>query len=1055
MKKIVLLMGLLLTATVWAAPVKVGLLRTAENAGAEGIGLLLKEQKNIEVRELAELSAESLKGVDVLVISRSYPYQHRDLLHDAVAKNGMGIILTHEASGSGRVIFTRAAAGTFPEIAAPRKGAEGDCVSSRKMRVINPNHPITKGVKSEYLSQYSDHAALFPVNDSVVLVEDAPQPHEMTNRSFTGTQLRWNRYNGGNAVLAAGAVGKGRVVLYGGLPGINTKDEVEKPSGAEAVLLLNAIGWLNGKGAAGTDTTPAAESKYTAVADVTVPEFDKDAVKVNSPEVVPAVAIDKAPVPVIIQAAASGKAAVIEFEVAADYGKPAGIVIGGKTYALTLSENSGRTTASFMFAPTAPQIAGTLIYAAVQPDITVRVKEDGSAAEIVSPEVRLVVAAEKGKAGLQFLQVFDWDYHHTWQGLERNTYSAPLLRVSEVLWPFWKKPFSIYHEQGYPEPDFNWELKSTTAHNLYVDVTVGSGSIRVYRNGQIVLKDFAKAARLATWGFDYYLCGGKRYIENTAHDLPVFKGNMAAVKTGRYAMGGDFEMTGNLGVTGMSPGVMRQLQNNGSYLFATSDVDNHAAYAAPPQKISAKLTAGTMESVQALPERKLTFRKLIKDRHTNQFFHQIPVPLEIYRDMLSVQVNSWEVKSDRIRLVDPAEYPLTDANNEDADVAARLLFTASDNFKVGTFRAMVYGKDAAGKKIVEFPLTFDCRIGAPMGIFTYSSQWTVQKAKCPPSQYPKLMRSLAMTGMDYVIHEVADHNKAEENTETVAARMKRYGLWWCIGFSGYPGKYLREHKGVGTRDFGKFEFDPKVDAELKGLFEQYRSEPNIIAWYLCDETPAGEPKSETELTVGYQIANHMYDLAAAILPADALKINLITTYFTSRESWKKYLKSDVFSYDPYYNHWSHLAWDVKNTMKTINTPKVKPLWSTIRSCGPTWYDCLDDWFDIRRQTSAAWIEGSDSINYFMFSHWLSDMERNAWYTVWPGPKGPVASPRRQILDYAVEDVQLMNSVEYLLDNYKGSGSTEYRKQFENAKKLSTQGKYYQARMILDELTGRL
>jgi hypothetical protein len=104
------------------------------------------------------------------------------------------------------------------------------------------------------------------------------------------------------------------------------------------------------------------------------------------------------------------------------------------------------------------------------------------------------------------------------------------------------------------------------------------------------------------------------------------------------------------------------------------------------------------------------------------------------------------------------------------------------------------------------------------------------------------------------------------------------------------------------------------------------------------------------------------------------------------------VKSDVFSYDPYYNHWSHLAWDVKHTMQTVNTPKTKPLWATIRSCGPTWYDCLDDWFDIRRQSSAAWIEGADSINYFMFSHWLSDMERNAWHTVWPGPKGPVASP---------------------------------------------------------------
>lgn len=83
------------------------------------------------------------------------------------------------------------------------------------------------------------------------------------------------------------------------------------------------------------------------------------------------------------------------------------------------------------------------------------------------------------------------------------------------------------------------------------------------------------------------------------------------------------------------------------------------------------------------------------------------------------------------------------------------------------------------------------------------------------------------------------------------------------------------------------------------------------------------------------------------------------------------------------------------------------------------------------------------------------MERNAWYTVWPGPKGPVASPRRQILDYAANDVQLFNSVEYLLDQYRGDRSSDYRKLFEKSKKLATQGNYYQARVILDDLMEQL
>lgn len=1058
MKKIFLLFTLLLIVPAWSAKIQVGLLKARENLGAEGIRQLLAEQKNLDVTELTELNEENLKNIQVLLISRSYPFQHRELLRNKVLRDGMGILLTHEASGSGRTIFTKAAAGTFPEIAAPRPGTEGDCVSSRQMCVINPDHPVTSGVPLKYLSQYSDHAILFPVNDSLVLVEDSPQSHDMTHRSFNGTQRRWDKYKGGRAVLAAGTVGKGRVILYGALPGFNHKDREEKPTGAEARLLLNSITWLSGKGETGTDAAaPASPSKYAAVGDIVIPEFDKDAIAVHSPEVAASPASTRSPEPITLNIPVTGKVAIIEFEVPEKYGTPTGIMINGKTYPLQWKTDKNRATAFFMFAPASAHLSGQLVYTALPPDITVKVKEDGSSAEITTPEVRLIVASEKGKAGLQFLQVLNWDYHHTWQGLERNSYSAPILRLSDTLWPFWKKPYSIYHEQGYPEPDFNWELKSTTNHGVYVDLTVGDGSIRVYRNGQIVLKNFADNARLSTWGFDYYLCDGKRYIENAGHDLPFFKGKVTAVKTGCYAMGGDFEMTGKLGITGMSPGIMRQLKHDGTYLYATTDVDKIDAYAVPPVTVKANLAPGAREEPIMLPERKLVFRKLQKERHGNQFFHQIPVPLEIYRDMLPAQpqIVSWKIDSPQIRLVSPAEYPLTDPNNEDSSVHSRLLLTVKDPFKPGSFKARVSGKDQSGKTVVEFPLSFDCRVSVPLGIFTYSSQWTTQAAKCPPSQWPKLIRSIAMSGMDYVIHGISDQNKKTENTDTVSARIKRYGLWWCIDFSGYPGRYLRHNKGINTREFKAVQFPPQLDENLIAELRKYRPEPNIIAWYLCDETPAGEPGNESELTAGYQIANHMYDLAAANLPPDALKINLITTHFTSRESWKKYLKSDVFSYDPYYNHWTHLGWDVKHTVETVNTPKNKPLWTTIRSCGPTWYDCLDDWFDIRRQTSAAWIEGSDSINYFMFSHWLSNMERNAWYTVWPGPKGPVASPRRQILDYAANDVQLFNSVEYLLDQYRGDRSSDYRKLFEKSKKLATQGNYYQARVILDDLMEQL
>ncbi len=1042
MKRLFLFAVLAFSLVLTAEPVRVGLLNIQENLGGAGIKEFLSGRPDIELKELTLLTEANLADVKVLIIPKTYSFEDRNLLRQMVAK-GMGVLLTHDASGSGRVFFFRAAAGSFPELSSPRPGISDEMIDTRKMNVVNPRHPVTRGLDKEFLTQYKNHTTLVPVNESMVLIEDAPERHLMDDRAFWGVQARWARYRGGHAVLAAGSFGAGRVVLYGGLPGVDIHDRPVKVGGEEAKLLINAIEWLSGKGEAGIDMSPMRQSKYTRDDSVNLPLFDRNAVALVSAESVETPAIAKAPIPVILQLPEAGKAAMIEFPLTEEYGSPTAVVINRKMYPLELRNRDGKRYAAFVAVPEKTQLAANLIYTAAPPDITVKIKQDSSCAEIATPEMRVVVAAENGVPGIQFLNIYDWDYHHTWLGLERANYSAALLRVSKSLWPFWRKPFSMYHEQGYPEPDFSWTLKSSTRHYLYADVNVAKGSIRVYRNGQIELNGFAKEARLASWGFDYYTVDGKEYPENIAYDLPEFKGQITAVKQGRYILGGDFNLTGRLGITGISPGIHRQLVCEGPYLYANTDYKNITAYQKLPENLTAGVTVNKEDNsgMLILPERTVVFKKLLRRRHSGNFYPDKPVPLEIYRNMLpeNLHIASWEVEDGKLKLQSAGNADIIaamlqlDPGNEDQGIYHTLRLSVPEPFKIGSFQTTLYALDQQGKRVAAQPLNCHCLVTVPLGIFTFSSQWTNQRQKCPPEEWHKLIRDIAMANLDYVIHTAYDGGQTEELTPVILNRIKRFGLRWIPSLAEFQAKYVSANRDE-YQAVRPAVLDPAIDREMAGYIANYKADPAILGWYLSGEAAQGADGQ----SVGYQIANHIYEQAAAQLPENILKYSMVSLSSTTVEAGKTFLKTDILSFNPYFDNWLKL----KDAMTKIK-PQQSPLWTTIRCCGPGWMDTLDLWFDIRMQTLTAWLAGSDSINYFMYAHWLSDMEQNNWYAVWPGLKGPVAAPRRQILDAIAEDIRLLTSAEYLAET-----RPELRGKFNEACAKGQAGRFYEMRSIL-------
>ena len=123
----------------------------------------------------------------------------------------------------------------------------------------------------------------------------------------------------------------------------------------------------------------------------------------------------------------------------------------------------------------------------------------------------------------------------------------------------------------------------------------------------------------------------------------------------------------------------------------------------------------------------------------------------------------------------------------------------------------------------------------------------------------------------------------------------------------------------------------------------------------------------------------------------------------------------------------------------------------MRSCGPSFYDCLDLWLDIRRRSLASVRGNVDGINYFTYADWGTDIERTAWYAVIPGTKGPIATPRWQALGQVVDDIDLLTTAEYLIDRHGGREKEPLVQQLDQAKWAGQEGKFYQMRTLLDAI----
>ena len=149
--------------------------------------------------------------------------------------------------------------------------------------------------------------------------------------------------------------------------------------------------------------------------------------------------------------------------------------------------------------------------------------------------------------------------------------TAPVLRLAASLWPFAKAMPFVDHEKGLAMPSTSGMLASSRRFPARVQLKVGSGRIDIYNTGQMKLEGFSRLGRIATIAFDEYRQGNRRVEEAVSYDQPEVKGDWVwAVKKDNYAVGGEFEVSGKMGETGLAPGMERQIRFSGKTLVATT-----------------------------------------------------------------------------------------------------------------------------------------------------------------------------------------------------------------------------------------------------------------------------------------------------------------------------------------------------------------------------------------------------------------------------------------------------------------------------------------------------
>ncbi|HAH87271.1 MAG TPA: hypothetical protein DCL60_07860 [Armatimonadetes bacterium] len=138
-------------------------------------------------------------------------------VRDLVIRDGRGVLLYHDSVGYNRFPMKRS---IFPEFCTGANRIESSSIK------VSARHPLAQGLEIDrsYEIMYYDHIAM--------------------QRGQAGTTVCVNDY--GDAVLIAGELGRGRVVLNGAVPYLKT-GEPQEAAGIDRDLLISSIYWLVGK----------------------------------------------------------------------------------------------------------------------------------------------------------------------------------------------------------------------------------------------------------------------------------------------------------------------------------------------------------------------------------------------------------------------------------------------------------------------------------------------------------------------------------------------------------------------------------------------------------------------------------------------------------------------------------------------------------------------------------------------------------------------------------------------------------------------------------------
>lgn len=139
-------------------------------------------------------------------------------LRDYVLRDGKGLLFYHDSVGLERFAMGKP---VFPELCLGTKRVDGTQLT------INAVHPVGKGLKKgeSFTHMYFDHIQMKPGGDGVAVAVDQD----------------------GMAVVIAGELGKGRVVLNGTIIFDNHAAPVREVVGVDKALLVNTVLWLSGK----------------------------------------------------------------------------------------------------------------------------------------------------------------------------------------------------------------------------------------------------------------------------------------------------------------------------------------------------------------------------------------------------------------------------------------------------------------------------------------------------------------------------------------------------------------------------------------------------------------------------------------------------------------------------------------------------------------------------------------------------------------------------------------------------------------------------------------